>query len=258
MSRRHRAQEAPMPFFPFQDIVACRTGIMVIITILLALELVERAEGQTGGEGATTAVNDVRQQILDLTRQRDELLRLQREKKILLDQLEGKTVITPEQLQSLADKVIALEGRVRDVTLEVQRLLKQRDVLVLETKEAELEKKKIQVTTLEGKPARETQLFVECAAAEGIVAHIPASRIPEEVKRFAGPDWPTAFLQWVKQSCDPAKQQFVLLVRPDAVDNKHCATLRSFLRNRGWGPRNEPFVVGWDVWPPERSLFKQP
>jgi hypothetical protein len=258
MSRRDRAQEAPMTFFSFQDIVACTTGIMVIITILLALELVERAEAQSGGEAATTEVKDMRQQRLDLTRQRDELLRLQREKKILLDQLEGRTVITPEQLQALADKVTALEGRIRDVTLEIQRLLKQRDALALQAKEAELEKKKIQVTILEGKPARETQLFVECAATEGVVARVPPSHIPEEVKRFSGAQWPTAFLQWVKQSCDPAKQQFVLLVRPDAVDNKHCATLRSFLRYRGWGPRNEPFVVGWDVWPPERSLFKQP
>jgi len=246
-----------MTFFSFQDIVACTMGIMVIITIFLALELVTRAEGRQGQEAQDPGVKDLQQNVIDLTRQRDELLRLQREKKIILDSLEGRTVVTLEQLKALADKIIALEGRIREVTLEVEKLKKERDKFILLVNEIELEKKKIGVILL-GKLARETQLFLECSAAEGVVARVPPSRIPEELKRFSGPNWPAEFLQWVQQTRDPAKEQFVLLVRPDAVDNKHCATIRGFLRNRGWGPQNQPFVVGLDVWPPERSLIKQP
>jgi len=251
-----------MSFFSFQDIVACTTGIMVIITILLALELVTRAEGRAGQEPTGPDAKDLRQKVVDLTRERDELLRLQREKKIMLEPLEGRTVITPEQLKALADKVIALEGRIREVTLEIERLKKQRDEFDRLVKKAELDKernkKKVQVTTLEGKPAREVQLFLECSANEGVVARVPADCIPEKLKQFSGPDWPEEFLSWVREKCDPAKEQFVLLVRPDAVDNKHSSRIRTGLTRLGYGPQKQSFVVGCDIWPPERSLFKQP
>jgi hypothetical protein len=110
------------------------------------------------------------------------------------------------------------------------------------------------VTFLQGRAQRETQLFLECSEAEGVVARVPANCVPEKLERFTGPDWPNAFLRWAATR-DPAKEQFVLLLRPDGVPLFGPLWIR--LEQPFWGPRKEPFVVGWDVWPPERSLFSQ-
>ncbi len=251
-----------MSFFSFQDIVACTTGIMILVTLMLVLELVTRTEGREtprppSDDGAPDGTLEAAE------RERDELLRGIADAKASLGALTEGPTVTAKQLAALLDALERLRraneqaatdlvsGRLERDGAEqhVARLLDK--VAALEQRVADLEdqiereRKKTRVTLLRGEGSTKTPLFVECGAKGLAVARIPEEGIAEDVRTFAALDPIPEFLEWA--GTRPAdREQFVLLVRPDAVDRFRA--LERALRESG-------FDVGWDVWPSGRSLF---
>ena len=89
--------------------------------------------------------------------------------------------------------MIALEGRIPEVALEIERLKRILDALNQRVARAELDKQKVDVTCLEGKAERDTQIFLECSAAEGIAVRLPASHIPEVLMTIEEQGWDVDF-----------------------------------------------------------------
>ena len=102
MSRRGRQDEEPMSFFSFQDIIACITGIMVLITMLLALELATRkpARGKEESELAG-AVRDARGRLAGLQEEFDDA-------EEMINDRSGRPIITRERVEAKKKGVVSL------------------------------------------------------------------------------------------------------------------------------------------------------
>ena len=109
MSRRDRRHEAPMSFFSFQDIICCVTGVLVLITLLMAIELARRP--QTLGVNAQTTSLDwvtLNSQLKEAEKHRDNLTASLSRTQATLTQLSKTAVLTPGMLTDLRRRVEAL------------------------------------------------------------------------------------------------------------------------------------------------------
>lgn len=263
MSEKAKEREAPMSFFSFQDIVACTTGIMVLLTLLLMMELLTRSlevPPYPTQESLRDAVEEAR-------KRKDHLQRVLEDGRHALNLLgQGKTITRSDiadleaAIQKVRDAIAVLSTTLAEGTKE-EHLIRQglsaarQDIekLAQQIKDLERELKRLQdratVIRLEGKRGDKIALFVECSRDQCVVATIRQEAhqkgVAEEVKRFTGADCYTKFLGWA-QTRNPAREYFVLLIRPTTADRWKplVNTLRSRL-----------FDAGWDVWPSEKRLL---
>lgn len=260
MGRRRKPDESPMSFFSFQDIVACTTGIMVLVTLLLTVELLQRALGAPEDDALEVA----EQQLKDLQDRVDEAAKH-------LEDLSKTKVITDREIEWLKRTIERL-GK-ENVTL-TDRIPKEKAKLVQAIKAANSVQEKVEglqlavadlrrkvdalrdqplVTIIDRSTDGKRPLWVECSRDGCVVCRIPReggeAGIAVKMKAFAGDDWVDQFLNWAAagQEVNPRTDKFVLLIRPDAV--------------AGWealiGRLKGKFTFGWDIWSKQRSLVRE-
>lgn len=277
--RRRESNDTPMSFFSFQDIIACTTGIMVLITLMLTLQLVNKTlawdkwqEDLTPLKNAIAAAKKdrdamkekIKQAEADLEKAREEVFvtegtvkaieraigNLKRENEVT----RGEVARTKDERDKLHKAITGLEGEVA--------VLKAGNATLAE--KVERNKNKTRVTVIRG--ARDTKriLCVEIGSDVCVVATIPEEGenkgFAEKVKQFDNDDQDPShlkFLKWASgESIDvtvppPTKDKdcFVLLIRPEAVEKWQI--IAGDLKGR-------QFDVGWDVWPADKSLLGGP
>ena len=262
MPRRRATDETPMSFFSFQDIIACTTGIMVLLTLLLTMELLTRTLG------AADVVSVTQQEVDEARRKRDELrARMAEGRKMLARLAKGETIsrtqiehiqrivegLTKENSQ-LVQKIPKTEKEIGKTTAEGNAIKQEIVGLRPEVKHlgeviASI-KKQPPVTVLDRSLDGKRPLWVECASNLLVVSEIPragaTAGYAKEIRRFAGDQATREFVAWAKSDCRPDKDKFVLLVRPDAIKiwEVLCANL-----NVGG------FAYGWDVWASGKNLL---
>lgn len=258
-----------MTFFSFQDIITCTAGIMVLLTLLLLVELLMRPEVRP--PTPPTPPVDLKQRVEEARRQRDGLKNLVDEGRGVLAQLSTGATITQTQIEALRlsieelkkllpllrDRIEDLKGGLR---LAIGKVAKAEQDVARVGQEIQDIKTDLQqmakrppITLLGGQRGGKEALFAECSAGECLVAQIPQEGaqkgLAQEVRRFTGADAYGALLAWARGERDPAREYFVLLIRPDAVDQWEPSVL---------GLKGTGFDVGWDVWPPGKSLLGRP
>jgi len=178
-------------------------------------------------------------------------------------------VVTPEQLRALAEKVIQLEGNLKDVSDQIARgeqpatnaeALIERLRSDIDERQRELAKTDTRAQAMARLPdlpvppraprgedaaAQKTPIYVECDAAVLTAGRITLDKGAEVLKRFDGAGGRQALLQWAAGRA-PDAEYFVLLVRPEGVS--HFRPLVADLEARG-------FEVGWGVCVPEFRPF---
>lgn len=98
---RRRSQQTTISLFSFQDIITSVCGILIFLTLLLALELIERGEG-VGSTPSSQIVADLRSAVVRATQERETL--------------EVHVRATNSVLQSIAvSSPLALSREVREV-----------------------------------------------------------------------------------------------------------------------------------------------
>lgn len=247
MSRRtRRHHETPFSLFSFQDIIAAVTGVVLLLTLLLMLELILRHPNTAEAATPAPAIDEVelrarleraRQQLLttpaptsetELARARQAIASMEK----LLGVLQQQAAAATAQTQGLA--------------ADLQRQRQELDALAAQTAElrrqAELERATTRVTLLGGDRAGMMTWFVECAAEDVRVGRIDDDGAAMMVHRFNDA---YGALQWALTQ--PRElERFVLLVRPGGVGAFDA--LQAPLRAAGYS-------VGWDLWTePERLL----
>lgn len=256
MSRRDKNQGAPMSFFSFQDIIACITGIMVLVTLLLALELTERKPAPP--EPATVKI----EKLEELLRRKDQLRRDVAEGSKVIAQMASSQRVDPLLVESkekavqaafAANKILTDEKSTAEKKIQqVQQDLAQadKDVKQLTSAIARMENR---LTRLPGKAFGKQAVYVECSGNECVAASVVSEGADQgllrEMTRFAGADAYDRFRAWAAARRARADAEaYVLLVRPEAAAQ--------------WQPTYHAlaaagFEVGWDVWPAERQLLKK-
>lgn len=243
-----------MSLFSFQDIISCVTGIMVLTTLLLALELTERKAGPP--DPITVVAKDIDER----TKRRDELRKEVSDNSKDIARLGAGVPVDPIVIEAKekAVKAIFLAGKIlasdnEEALRKKQALQKETDAAEKDVKQmaANIARLEIGLTTLPSKVFGKQAMYVGCYADKCKVAEVVAEGVGTGVWRqvalFAGPNAYDAFRTWVQaRSANSGKEAYILLVRPEAV--AHWQPTVTALVTFG-------FDVGWDVWPGDKKLM---
>lgn len=251
MSRRaRRYRENPVTLFSFQDIMAAVTGVVILVTLLLMLELLLRQRAVAASGGLEAAPGATAAEVAAL-------------RESLLAAAEAPTVAEVAEAEAaakrLAGVVARLEGRAAAMGVAVREAEAERDTarggleaatraVEAARREAEAERGRTRVTLLGGERGDKGTWFVECAGADVRAGRIDPDGVTRPARAFAGGDAAEAALAWALGQARDA-ERFVLLVRPDGV-----AAFDRLQR----GLRGAGYEVGWDVWAAGVRVFGEP
>jgi multidrug resistance efflux pump len=251
MSRRGRNNSA-FSLFAFQDIITSVTGIMVLITLVLALELLQRKESAPAAK--TAQVTDDIRKTIDENKLAIQQLKLQLEQSMRLVEEFASIDITrvnveltdlKQRNESLRREIAKLESEQQDAKerLEEARSKKQdrsSDPKTLEDLLRQLEEAAKQLARLKksnrvifnpSEGQSKSPWLVEIADNGLKVAKIGVSAAPATF------DTVDQFKTWAAAR-RPSAEYFVLLVKPSGIDS--FANVRTVLKDMS-------FDLGYDL-----------
>jgi len=230
MSRRGRGAPA-FSLFAFQDIITSVTGIMLLVTMLLALELLQRQESSPPLATADIS-RDLEQVVVAQSSEIEQIEARLSEQQAELADLAGYDPASAarqaaelaelnrrleQELAELRREQVAAERRAGEVRDEQRRTAP--DARSIEEMQQEIRRQREQLARLKAQQRvlfnptagdGKTPWLVEVAAAGLRVAETGRSAPPQT---FADAG---AFLAWARQQ-NPAALYFVVLVKPDGV-----------------------------------------
>jgi predicted RNase H-like nuclease (RuvC/YqgF family) len=260
MPRRRRAA-SPFSLFAFQDIITAVTGVMVLVTLFLALELVQRKE-EAPPRKTREITQDLRAQMVQSQAETGELEDRQAELTAMLKELAAYDAA------AVRSEIRDLQAVNKKLQQENDERARQRDEANRRQEQAEAEQARIEQgrqklkQTLETARQRERQLaklkqskrlffnvkegagkqawLTELAEAGLTVAQVGQLAQP---RQFANTD---AFLAWAKER-DRKSEYFVLLVKPSGI--KRYAEVYPALR------QELKFDIGFDLLTEDQSAI---
>jgi len=261
MRRRDRQLGPPLSFFSFQDIITCVTGILVLITLMLALDLATRKQ-----------LAEVKA-APDLQAQRGRLGHARRERDALIAEVESRTAsinaasrLNPAAVEDAIKRLAAqipifragIVGLAEDnaaARRKKDEIDKQADLLAQAREDW---KAKLQEAIRKPPPpaaarrirflpgnAEKMAIIVECRA-EGLHFGTVAADGGVEPLRFIAVNQLARELGRFASTRNRQTEYFVFYVRPDAVEV--FDTAHRLLSD---------FDVGWDALPSEQELFRE-
>jgi hypothetical protein len=248
MGRRKKRDEAPLSLFSFQDIMACLTGILILVSLLLAIDGLADEVQATPGQAADAEPADP--EPLEELRARVGSLRRE------LEARRSRTAVSATDVsvaESRAARVAAesaeAELRARTVRDELERLERERKDAAEEAVRlrAELEAARSaakeqaireRVRFRPGPEDGKQPVFVEVAPAWLAVGELGPDRILRRVERIEGAD-AEARLGTVLAGRGPGVAFAVLVIHEQAIPRFEA--LRDRLARRG-------YQVGWQLW----------
>ena len=244
-----------MSFFAFQDIITSVTGILLLVTLLMTLELITRARFVAEVPAADADELPALRRGIANAEARGAWLRgeVERVGQALASAAAASPLVTAEELQRIefesnraAARNDALRARQREVSAalareraEVEKVESDAETRAAKARQlqarAEEFRRSNHVVMLPGNAAGKSPVFVE-SSGEGLVAGTADSDgrvVPTE-------KWPAgavdALARWA-ESRSRTREYFLILVRPDGVATANNAVER--LRDAG-------FDVGWE------------
>ena len=252
---RRKKSQAPFSLFAFQDAISSVCGLVVLITLILALELTKKiVEEATEPPVAETDVKKLNAEIATLksnlatleetTENWNATARQASRSQFSVSNAESKlrdaqklldeTIVENERLQQLAADV-ATSARLDEFAARVQEQkneLAQIDAEIAKREAVAQTPLSASVFYSTTSSIRETPWIVEVAKGR-IVARSLASTgaTSGEVNEFSARNFQSAFLTWARQR-DQKTEYFVLLFRPSGVSMHD--DLRNSLETAGY------------------------
>lgn len=256
MGRRKKAS-APFSLFAFQDIITSVTGIILLITMLLAIELVQnlnRADAAPQEEKSSQVAQMLRHAVSESTA---EMVRLQkildetttirfdadslRRKLAEMKAAAGEMELQNEQIQTTQEKIDVRRTQqslnAKDLSPEaIGNLVKEQEAIA---QQIATMKESNRVIFNRPAGAAKTPWLVELNESSILAAEMGLAQSPQS---FATAD---TFLQWV-QDQERDSRYFVLLVKPTTIET--FSTIRKALQDRH-------FDVGYDLLPSDKTAI---
>jgi hypothetical protein len=139
-----RRTELKISLFSFQDIITSVTGVMILLTLLLALELVENAQ-QSPAIQTTELVNDLQEQIAVASAELEDL-----KKRINASSTELSQSTTTDK-DAIKLEIQELQKKIAEMNLNQDNLNKKKDNLTKTKKKLEVTKKSLKEMEAERK-----------------------------------------------------------------------------------------------------------
>lgn len=230
MSRRGKNRSA-FSLFVFQDIIMSVTGIMILITLILSLEMMERQE-MSPRERTSEIISQLKNAV-------GEVEDLEKQFNAGKSQLEDLTRFSPTRLQTQINELTELTEVMQkentsiaqdQMKTEVERnkAVEQQDQIRAEQNKTEVIQRQVQdlkerlekmkqenrVIFNPAEGTSKTPWLVELTANKISVAEMGKSQVPSQFSNVS------QFKDWLAGR-NPATQYFVLLIKPDGIEQFH-------------------------------------
>ena len=249
MASKRRKTATPFSLFAFQDIITSVTGIMILITLMLVLDFLDKVEGAPASQ-THQMINEIRDALKDVNSEIDGMSARESNKEAISEQLAILDVGTlTSRLQSLSDVNTSLLddlNHARSQRESVEDSLQQWQRKDVEDQEKLNELKLIQSQIEERKRVIEKNRerinkitssdraiftvsrvggekpwLVEIQADQIRVAELGISSPPQVHESDS------SFLSWLSTR-DPRSEYLVILVSPESIDHYDTIATRLF------------------------------
>lgn len=255
-----KASESPMTFFSFQDIMACVTGIMILVCLILALDPLSNTPSASR---STTDSEDLSEQLAEAQRRVAEANRAISDATAAIEDAKSRPQVTADQLARME----ALISRERDGVEAIERrregsdgeAIRRENRAVVLNREAELANEKAhairrdlsdkamrtRVRYQSGVVEAMLPLLLEATVSGVVYGELDAAGTPVRKGMLSSEGNIDELL-----AAHPSTQWYgLLVVRSDAVAPSN--ELRDELRRRG-------YEVGWQLWDARDGGFFDP
>lgn len=247
MGRRTRREEAPLSLFSFQDIMACLTGILILVALLLAIDGLSDAMQATPGRPAAEAsaaerLPSLRERVALLQRAIDDRSGgrdVSKAEVDILDDRVSQLAMEAERARTRRTELDAASERMRTERTEADRraeeLRASADQAARLEREAELRER---VRFRPGMRYPKSPVFIEPMAGGVAVGELDASRTPVRIADLRDPGADARIVGALGKRL-PDTSYLVFVVHEDAIPR--FEQLRSRMLKRG-------YEVGWQLW----------
>ncbi len=250
MGRRKKRAEAPLSLFSFQDIMACLTGILIMVSLLLAFDGLSDAMQAVPGKAAPHA-DDAAQgaRAVELNQRIAILRRTIDERKGGIDVSKQEADLLDDRVRQLAQQAERTKERVAELDAELARLrsedakvgserraLEERLSRARQSRQAQAMRDRVRFRP--GQQYSKAPIFLETTANALILGELDASRTPLFLAKLTGPDAQQRLIGALGAHT-PDNSYIVFVVHQDAI--ARFEALRDGLFRRG-------YEVGWQLW----------
>ena len=249
MGRRKKREEAPLSLFSFQDIMACLTGILILVALLIAMDgLTDEMEATPGKSGvpnpevAAARIPVLREQIAILQRSIDDRKGGRDVTKAEVDLLDysikDKAMLVERARKRLADTDAEMKRITAEQAAATQQIEELRERIVAATRAAEAQVLRERVKFRPGIKFSKAPVFVEPMTSGVVLGELDATRTPVRIAELKDPNADARIVGELAKRL-PDTSYIVFVVHEDAI--QRFETLRNALIRRG-------YEVGWQLW----------
>ena len=249
MGRRKKREEAPLSLFSFQDIMACLTGILILVALLIAMDgLTDEMEATPGKSGvpnpevAAARVPVLREQIAILQRSIDDRKGGRDVTKAEVDLLDysikDKAMLMERARKRLTDTDAEMKRITAEQAAATQQIEELRERIVAATRAAEAQVLRERVKFRPGIKFSKAPVFVEPMTSGVVLGELDATRTPVRIAELKDPNADARIVGELAKRL-PDTSYIVFVVHEDAI--QRFETLRNALIRRG-------YEVGWQLW----------
>lgn len=249
MGRRKKREEAPLSLFSFQDIMACLTGILILVALLLAIDGLSDTMQATPGKSGAPVEADVAARLPEL---REQVAILKRS----LDDRKGGKDVTQSEVDVLEDRVKQLaqeaertrkrlekaDAELARITAEQEKVARRiqelRDRLAAAMRSEQEQALRERVKFRPGMRNAKSPVFVEPTFGGVAIGELDANRTPVRVADLRDPNADARIVGALGNRM-PDTSYMVFVVHQDAI--ARFERLRDAMIRRG-------YEVGWQLW----------
>ena len=259
MGRRKKSEGAPLSLFSFQDIMACLTGILILIALLLAIDGLsddmQAAPGKSASPEAVEAAKARQEAAAELRRRAEEIRKAiesartgrpvtEQEVAILEARAAQLEVDRETQARILADAERERARVASEASAAELRARELRESAERAERDAKAEELRRRVRFRPGEVFAKAPIFVEPMRNGIVIGELDGSRTPALVARLDDPGADSRAAR-VLQAFDPGASYVVFVVHEDAI--ARFAAMRRRLSR---------FEMGWQLWDAESSMLE--
>ena len=249
MGRRKKREEAPLSLFSFQDIMACLTGILILVALLIAMDgLTDEMEATPGKSGvpnpevAAARIPMLREQIAILQRSIDDRKGgrdvAKADVDLLVDSNKPKARLVERARKRLADAEAEMKRITAEQAEATQQIEERRERMVTAKRAAEAQVLRERVKFRPGIKFSKAPVFVEPMTNGVVLGELDATRTPVRIAELKDPNADARIVGELAKRL-PDTSYIVFVVHEDAI--QRFETLRTALGRRGYD-------VGWQLW----------
>ena len=256
MGRRKKGSENAVNLFSFQDVLACLTGVLIMVSLLLCIDgLSNNIEAAKGAKASGDPVTDAAR-LQPLTEEVATLRRTLEQRKGGVDVTRKEVDVLEDRLKQMAANIEQETARIADaqarldaarsesatVDARVLALRQQLEDAKRETRRVELRER---VRFRPGPRYAKSPVFIETTPTRVILGELDADRTPMLIARLDDPNADARIVGSLGARL-PDSSYMVFVVHEDAI--ARFAALRDELTRRG-------YEVGWQLWPSDGPSF---